>query len=462
MKKSFFSAVVGFLVCLCFSFFLNDENVRDSQSLNVQPKTKFYAAARIVTSDQKDIDTQLDSAIQGVPNQRSISPPQGRHYTLITGRLINNGQPYQDCKMYLMALSETAPLGFQRRENPTFFDRTNDRGRFLFAITNPGRYEIGIAMRVAGDPFRFSQTISITNEQNSVRDIGNLDITQKESIYGQVTDPRGVPLPHVSVIARINETVVMRTLTGADGRYRLGFQKRNETVELLFLPRPPFKGHLESARVLVKQNGREVLLDRVLDEVSPGDYSNRVFLYTKLFEPKDKSFQTGPNVYVFQDGQFIFEREIIYKEGVGSAILHLKPGRYYVCLKYGSNLAIGRHIDLEQGSFKAFELTEYDVVPYRKITLELEMTNDCREHPKDRNLFKVAFLEQTKESEKRQGVFPRFPIQSREYRLTLKVPEGIALLLEDDLTININKEDRFLSGKVEGLVRIRAKCVLEH
>lgn len=464
MKKYIVPLVSFFVgVTLCFLLLTSGERKgpleSDSanRSMKSEEKAKKQERRSINLKERKEVAEEFL-----VPEHSHVVPPRGRQFTLITGRLVNESQPYGNCRMFLKANSETAPVGFDKRETPTFFDRTDDDGRFLFAVTNPGRYTIGVAKHIGGRPMRFSQLVFVRNEKNEVKDLGDLVVTQNAAIYGRVTNPEGIPLPYISVIARVGEKVLLRTLTGPDGSYRLGFAKRSEAVEILFLPRSPFKEHFKSSKVTVKKNQDFQLLDQVLEERSRGVYSKRVFLYTKLLEPKDKKLQSGPDVYVFQSGRFLFEGEITYKEGVGSVILHLDPGKYYVCLKIGSNLSIGRHIVLEKEEFQAFELTEYDVVPHRMLNLEFDITNNCQQHSAKESLFKVGFFEPKAKTEEWSSIFPRFPISSDKSRLSLKLPVGIPLFINTDLSLSVHKEDRFLGPTEEGSLKIRAKCVLTH
>lgn len=380
--------------------------------------------------------------------QNAVRSTSGRHFTLITGRVVKDGQAYPNCQMFLEDIENPVPLGFSVKKSASVFDRTDEEGRFLFAVTHGGRYLLGAVKNEGSSPFKFKQILAIKNVENSVKELGDIDVTQAQPIYGQVTDSSGHGLPSVSVIARIDKKVVLRTLTGCDGSYRLGFIERKKDVELLFIPRPPFKGYLHSARIFVKRH--ESIVDRVLEEKENKSFSQYVFVYTRLNRPKDPEFDRGPAVHLFQAGQYLTTITMGLKEGLYNAIFELDPGEYLFCIQQGNTLRIGKTVRVTGEEFQSFELTEYDVIPTRKLALEFNLV-EKRPIDKGDNYLRVGFF--CKKSSPLDNPSPKFLMNLFGTYNEIEIPMNMALKLKHR-SIDVNLKESKIKANQEGLIKV--------
>ena len=392
-----------------------------------------------------------DKPLTHVSRQNAVKTIEGRHFTLITGRVVRNGEAYPNCQLYLADMNPV-PYGMNKKHTATIFDKTDSRGRFLFSISNGGRYLLGAVKREGASPFTFKLALEFKNKENSVRDLGDVDVTLGKSIYGQVADSTGKGLPSISVIARIDKKIVLRTLTGPDGTYRLGFIDRKEDVEVLFVPRPPFKKHLKAARVFVKPHDSPVV-DQVLEVNEPKSFSRYVFVYTKLNRPKDPEFGHGPSIELFQDGKHLSTRTMGHKEGFYNATFELELGEYLMCIKQGNSLRIGKYVKVNGDEFISFELTEYDVIPTRKITVELNLV-EKRPIPAEENYLKVGFPRP-----KSPGVnnpTPRYLMSLAGGYNEIEVPMNMPLVLKHN-RIDVDLESNVIGPNQRGLMVVNAQ-----
>lgn len=381
--------------------------------------------------------------------QNTVKTIKGRHFTLITGRVVRNGVAYPNCQLFLSDMNPV-PYGLNKKHTATIFDKSDRQGRFLFAVSNGGRYLLGVTKHLGPSPFKFKLALNVKNTKNSVRDLGDLDVTLGGSIYGQVTDSNGQGLPSITVIARIDKKTVLRTLTGSDGTYRLGFIERKKDIEVLFVPRPPFKKHFKPASVLVKTYDSPVI-DQVLEVKEPKSFGQYVFVYSKIDRPEDPEFGHGPSIEVFRDGKHLFTQELGDQEGLYYTYSELELGRYLICIKQGNSLRIGKYIEITGDEFTSFELTEYDVIPTRKLVIELDLVQK-KAIPERENYLKVGFPRP-----RRPGVnnpYPRFLMSLAGGYNEIEVPMNMPLILKHN-SISVDLENSAIGPNQSGLLIVK-------
>lgn len=394
-----------------------------------------------------------EEAISQAPplNQGSISKTPlptipsvaGRSLTLIKGKIVKSESAFANKWIHLTTDTGFPYRVFPPKHEPIVFDKTNAEGQFLFAVTRPGQYTLHIHSRGA-TPFWYKESIVIENKRNSVRDLGSIDVSLKDSIYGQVTDRSGRALPFVTVTAKRGQKVLRRTLTNSNGEYRLGFVERSAALELSFQAQGPFSKRFQSAVSAVPADTK--LVDKVLDDHQDSPIWGYLFVYTEINKPRDLSYG-NPVVYIFKKGKLLFERELTLREGHYCDYVALKPGKHILCMKQGNSLRLGKEITITKTDFVSTSLTEYDQLPTKHLEIELDF-NKVKPIKARLDKIQVGLVRGSKT--------PKYIFSAPGHRIDLEVPRDIYLSVKHKST-TVVIENSLIEPEQEGVIKVKAK-----
>ena len=417
------ACIVGLIIGFSLSFLFNGPENETSIISNSLDKRNSPALNHSETiQNEKNSDSTISYSRQ---NKVKLVP--GRHFTLITGRLVDEGEFVRKARVLLRPRFPERLKDTKDSYSPAVFDWTDDSGRFLFSVCRGGDYILSIAKVRSPEPYQFIKHLSIANKKNEVRDLGDFDVSHKDFLSGKVISQTGKPLPLISVIAKVDGEVVLRTLTDARGDYRLGFSKRNKAVRLIFYPQRPFLGQYSVAERIVKPKDSG-FVNQTLEEKDPKATGSYVFIYTELGAPKVGLRSGRPRVYAFQEGKLVQSRELVDREGRQVTCLTLKPGRYTACLKLGQSLRIGKTFEVTGEEFKAFQLTEHDLLESRRLTIELDFGRKPKLTERE-DTFSVGVLRPPENGLKRSPDF-LFDSDPGIDRLEIEVPYGLPLIVK--------------------------------
>lgn len=425
--KSQFRVIVACFVGLIAGFSLSHFTVDPRKQTETATEVRGVGRSRNVSPASVVENKKSSDSTISYSRQNKVKLVPGRHFTLITGRLMNEGEFVRKARVLLRPRFPERLKDRKDSYSPAVFDWTDDSGRFLFSVCRGGDYILSLAKVRSPEPYQFFKHLSIANKKNEVLDLGDFDVSHKDFLSGKVFSQTGKPLPLISVIAKVDGEVVLRTLTDARGDYRLGFSKRNKAVRLIFYPQRPFLGQYSVAERLVKPKDSG-FVNQTLEEKDPKATGSYVFIYTELGVPKAGLRSGRPRVYAFQEGKLVQSRELVDREGRQVTCLTLKPGRYTASLKLGQSLRIGKTFEVTGEEFKAFQLTEHDLLDSRRLIVELDFGRKPKLTERE-DTFSVGVLRPPENGLKRSPDF-LFDSDPGIDRIEIEVPYGLPLIVK--------------------------------
>jgi protocatechuate 3,4-dioxygenase beta subunit len=156
------------------------------------------------------------------------------------GRVVDReGKPVPDARLTLQARQEGSEGLFFFEDGPAVAAATTDsQGSFAFQHLNPGRLRLRIERKEGFAPFA---PVEVEIPRTGRADLGTLKLDRGLAIAGRVVDPRGKPMPGVTV--DLKPTVLVfseiemanafqEQTTDAEGRFRFEDLRRGARLDL--------------------------------------------------------------------------------------------------------------------------------------------------------------------------------------------------------------------------------------